>query len=234
MSSNSIRGGAPVSAGREKVSPGRDGPVRRRGIMLILSSPSGAGKSTLTRQLLDDRELDLALSVSVTTRERRSSEIEGSHYYFRTRQEFERMRASGELLESAEVHSNFYGTPRGPVEAELVRGRDMLFDIDWQGTQQVRARAPKDVVTVFILPPSMRELRARLERRAEDEADVIARRLANAKNEIERWGMYDYVIVNEDLQRALGEVRAILLAERVKRSRSQEAIGEFVNRLLQE
>lgn len=233
MSDKPIRSGRSAT-GADQGPAGKDGLVRRRGIMLILSSPSGAGKSTLTRQLLDDRDLDLALSVSVTTRERRSSEIEGRHYYFRTRQEFERMRAAGELLESAEVHSNYYGTPRGPVEAELSRGRDMLFDIDWQGTKQVCARAPKDVVTVFILPPSMRELRARLERRAEDSPDVIARRLANAKNEIERWGMYDYVIVNEDLQRALGEVRAILLAERVRRVRSQAAIGEFVKRLLQE
>lgn len=211
----------------------KDGPLRRRGMMLILSSPSGAGKSTLTKQLLDDRELDLALSVSVTTRERRSSEIEGRHYFFRTRQEFERMRSAGDLLEWAEVHGNFYGTPRGPVDQVLAGGRDMLFDIDWQGTQQVKTRAPRDVVTVFILPPSMKELRSRLERRAEDAADVIARRLDNARAEIERWTMYDYIIVNDDLQRALGEVRAILLAERVRRSRSQQAIAGFVSRLLE-
>jgi len=211
-----------------------DGPVRRRGMMLILSSPSGAGKSTLTRHLLDDRALDLALSVSVTTRERRTSEIDGKHYYFRTRAEFERMRAAGDLLEHAEVHGNFYGTPRGPVEDELTRGRDMLFDIDWQGTEQVKKCAPRDAVTVFILPPSMRELRSRLERRAEDAPDIIARRLDNARTEIQRWGMYDYIIVNDDLQRALGEVRAILLAERVRRTRSQQAISDFVDRLLNE
>ncbi len=203
-------------------------------MMLILSSPSGAGKSTLTRYLLEDRDLNLTLSVSVTTRERRTSEVDGSHYHFITRAEFERMRNAGDLLEWAEVHGNYYGTPRSPAEAALASGRDMLFDIDWQGTKQVQQRAGKDVVTVFILPPSMRELQARLERRAEDTPEVIARRLANSKNEIERWTMYDYVIINEDIQKALGEVRAILLAERVKKTRSQESIAAFVKTLLSE
>ncbi len=208
------------------------GLIRRRGMMLILSSPSGAGKSTITRDLLLDKGLNLALSISVTTRPRRSSEVDGIHYNFRTKQEFERLRSSDDLLEWAEVHGNFYGTPRSPVETELAKGHDVIFDIDWQGTQQVLKKAPKDVVTIFILPPSMIELRARLERRAEDAPDVIGKRLENAKNEIARWRMYDYIVVNDDLQRALGEVKAILIAERVRRTRSQDAIEAYVDRLL--
>lgn len=144
------------------------------------------------------------------------------------------MRAQDDLLEYAEVHGNYYGTPRSPVEAVLNQGRDMLFDIDYQGTQQVQKRAPHDVVTIFILPPSMKELRARLERRAEDEADVIAKRLYNARNEITRWPIYDYVIVNEDIQTALAQVKAILIAERLKRARSAQAINAFVGQLLEE
>ncbi|MDP4594245.1 MAG: guanylate kinase, partial [Beijerinckiaceae bacterium] len=147
--------------------------IRRRGFMLILSSPSGAGKSTLTKHLLNDDALDIDLSISVTTRPRRSSEVDGTHYYFKTRQEFEKMRSSNDLLEWAEVHGNFYGTPRGAVEKVLASGRDMIFDIDYQGTQQVLQRARSDAVTIFILPPTMRELKARLERRAEDASDVI-------------------------------------------------------------
>jgi guanylate kinase len=208
--------------------------IQRRGLMLILSSPSGAGKTTLTRDLLQDNSLDLTLSISVTTRQRRTSEVDGIHYYFKSKTDFERMRAQDDLLEYAEVHGNFYGTPRTPVEAVLSQGRDMLFDIDYQGTQQVLKRAPKDVVTIFILPPSMRELRARLERRAEDASDVIAKRLENARNEITRWTMYDYVIVNEDIQTALNEVKSILIAERLKRSRSDEGIASFVETLLSE
>ncbi len=210
------------------------GLIRRRGIMLILSSPSGAGKSTITRDLLRDETLDLTLSISVTTRARRSSEVDGIHYHFKTRQEFERLRAGDDLLEWAEVHGNFYGTPRPPVETALSQGHDVIFDIDWQGTQQVRKKARRDVVTIFILPPSMPELRSRLERRAEDSPDVIAKRLENAKNEIARWQMYDYIVVNDDLQRALGEVKAILVAERVKRTRSQDGIEDYINKLLSE
>lgn len=209
-------------------------PIQRRGLMLILSSPSGAGKSTLTRDLLQDRTLDLTLSISVTTRQRRTSEVDGIHYHFKSRQDFERMRAQDDLLEWAEVHGNFYGTPRPPVEAVLSEGRDMLFDIDYQGTQQVLKRAAKDVVTIFILPPSMKELRARLERRAEDAPDVIAKRLENARHEIARWTMYDYVIVNEDIQRALGEVKSILIAERLRRTRGETGIETFVRGLLDE
>ncbi len=209
-------------------------PIHRRGLMLILSSPSGAGKTTLTRDLLQDRSLDLTLSISVTTRQRRNSEVDGIHYYFKTKAEFDRLKAADDLLEYAEVHGNDYGTPRSPVEAVLNQGRDMLFDIDYQGTQQVQKRAPHDVVTIFILPPSMKELRARLERRAEDEADVIAKRLFNARNEITRWPIYDYVIVNEDIQTALSQVKSILIAERLKRARSAKGISAFVDELLEE
>ena len=220
-----FRQGAPATS---------DDPIRRRGLMLILSSPSGAGKTTITRDLLQDRDLDLTLSISVTTRARRSSEVDGIHYRFVSQQDFEKLRTRDELLEWAEVHGNYYGTPTGPVEQVLGEGRDMLFDIDYQGTQQVREKAGADTVTIFILPPSMRELRSRLERRAEDAADVIAKRLDNARNEITRWPLYDYVIVNEDVQRALSEVKAILVAERLKRARSEAGIADFVKGLLDE
>lgn len=209
-------------------------PIRRRGLMLILSSPSGAGKTTLTRDLLSDRALDLTLSISVTTRARRSSEVHGIHYNFVAKDEFEKLRDRDDLLEWAQVHGNYYGTPREPVEKVLSEGRDMLFDIDYQGTQQVLEKAAADAVTIFILPPSMKELKARLERRAEDEADVIAKRLENARNEICRWRMYDYVIVNEDIQRALEDVKAIIIAERLKRTRSEDGIARFVQSLLDE
>jgi guanylate kinase len=208
--------------------------IERRGLMLILSSPSGAGKTTLTRMLLQDAAVDLTLSVSVTTRPRRSSEVDGIHYHFISIEEFEKTRAAGELLEWAQVHGNFYGSPRRPVEAILTQGRDMLFDIDYQGTQQVQQTASEDVVTVFILPPSMRELKARLERRAEDAVDAIAKRLAAAREEINRWAIYDYVLVNEDLQRCYGQVLAILRAERLRRRRAEAGVSAFVDRLLSE
>ncbi|WP_199499972.1 guanylate kinase [Methylovirgula sp. 4M-Z18] len=208
--------------------------IRRRGLMLILSSPSGAGKTTLTRMLLQDKLIDLTLSVSVTTRARRSSEIDGIHYHFISRPEFDRRRDAGDLLEWAEVHGNCYGSPRGPVEAVLQEGRDVLFDIDYQGTQQVREKAPDDVVTVFILPPSMRELKARLIRRAEDAPETIAKRLTNARNEIQRWTSYDYVLVNDDLQRTLGDVLTILKAERLRRNRQENGVKQFVQGLLSE
>ena len=210
------------------------GPLKRRGLMLILSSPSGAGKTTLTRLLLQKKDCDLTLSVSVTTRARRSSEADGIHYHFIAPDRFEAMRDRDELLEWAEVHGHHYGTPRGPVEAVVSGGRDMLFDIDYQGTQQVRSKAPGDVVTIFILPPSMRELRARLERRAEDGAEVIARRLHAARNEISRWTAYDYVLVNDDLQRTFTDVLAILAAERLKRARAEAGVSAFVAGLLNE
>ena len=208
--------------------------TKRRGLLLILSSPSGAGKTTLTRMLLQDKALDLTLSVSVTTRERRSSEADGIHYHFISQRQFEAMRAAGDLLESAEVHSHRYGTPRGPAEAVLAEGRDMLFDIDWQGAQQLRESMGADVVSIFILPPSMRELKARLDRRAEDSAAQIAARLENARKEIARWRHYDYVLINDDLQRAYSQIVAIIASERVRRPRIEKGVEEFVKRLLED
>jgi guanylate kinase len=207
--------------------------MRRRGLILILSSPSGAGKTTLTRMLLQDKSLDLTLSVSVTTRARRSSEADGIHYHFISQREFDAMRLAGDLLESAEVHGHRYGTPRAPVEAVLAQGRDMLFDIDWQGAQQVRESLGGDVVSIFILPPSMAELRARLDRRAEDSAATIAARLDNARREIERWRQYDYVLVNDDLQRAYNQVVSIIVAERLREPRVAAGVEEFVKSLLE-
>jgi guanylate kinase len=207
----------------------------RRGMILILSSPSGAGKTTLTRMLMQDSALDLTLSVSVTTRKRRPSEADGIHYHFLAdRGEFERMKAAGELLESAEVHGNGYGTPRAPVEKVLAQGRDMLFDVDWQGAKQVRERLGDDVVSIFVLPPSMRELRARLERRAEDTASSIEARFQNARTEIERWRDYHYVVVNDDLNRAYGDVTAIVTAERLRARRVQTGVEQLVERLMAE
>jgi guanylate kinase len=204
--------------------------IARRGIMLVVSSPSGAGKTTLTRNLLEAEE-NVSMSVSVTTRERRSSEIEGVHYYFISRRRFEAMRDSDEMLEHAEVHGNCYGTPREPVEKALAAGRDMLFDIDWQGTQQLYAKMRPDVVSVFVLPPSAAELRTRLERRAEDSGDVIIRRLRNAAEEIPHWNEYDYVLVNRDLDKSFARLRAILTAERLKRVLKPSLEG-FVGELL--
>ena len=202
--------------------------------MLILSSPSGAGKTTLTRLLLQHRDADLTLSVSVTTRQRRSSEADGIHYFFISKARFSEMSERNELLEHAEVHGNSYGTPRGPVEQALAQGRDILFDIDYQGTQQVRVKAPDDAVTIFILPPSMRELRARLERRAEDQAETIRKRLDAARNEIIRWTSYDYVLINDDLQTTFTDVLAILAAERLRRVRQEAGVSAFVDQLLSE
>jgi guanylate kinase len=206
----------------------------RRGMILILSSPSGAGKTTLTRKLIEDSALDLTLSVSVTTRKQRSSEVDGIHYRFVERGEFERMKAAGELLESAEVHSNGYGTPRAPVEKVLAQGRDMLFDVDWQGAKQVRERLGDDVVSIFVLPPSMRELRARLERRAEDTASSIEARFQNARKEIERWRDYHYVVVNDDLTRAFLDVKTIVAAERLRARRIQAGVERLVEQLMAE
>lgn len=192
--------------------------IQRRGLMLVLSSPSGAGKSTISRHLLDS-DRDLQLSVSATTRAKRGSEIDGVHYQFMTERQFHGMRERGDLLEWAEVHSNFYGTPRDPVEEALSQGRDVLFDIDWQGTLQLKKAAKKDVVSIFILPPSMAELKSRLVRRAEDAQEVIERRLENARIEISHWDEYDYVIVNDDLEKAFKAVASIVEAERHKRER---------------
>lgn len=204
--------------------------IARRGIMLIVSSPSGAGKTTLTRNLLEKEE-NVSLSISVTTRARRSSEIDGIHYKFLTRRQFELMRDGGELLEWAEVHDNFYGTPREPVETALAEGRDVLFDIDWQGTQQLYASMRSDVVSVFVLPPTAEELKLRLERRAEDNPDIITRRLKNAAEEIPHWEEYDYVLVNRDLDKSFMRLRGILTAERLKRVHRDDIQG-FVDTLL--
>lgn len=208
--------------------PSKRLPIARRGLVLVLASPSGAGKSTISQNLIKAHP-DLTLSVSVTTRQRRPSEIDGVHYHFETPARFEQMRAAGELLEWAEVHGNYYATPRGPAEAALAAGRDMLFDIDWQGTVQVydklRTAERDDVVTVFILPPSMTELKTRLERRAEDKPETIAKRLKNARVEIAEWQRFDYVVVNDDLDAAFKEVEAILTAERLRRARRPGLAG---------
>jgi guanylate kinase len=204
--------------------------IARRGIMLIVSSPSGAGKTTLTRNLLEQEE-NVSLSISVTTRERRPSEIENVHYHFISKRQFENMRESDDLLEYAEVHGNFYGTPREPVEAALSAGKDVLFDIDWQGTQQLYRKMRDDVVSVFVLPPTAEELKHRLERRAEDTPDVIARRLRNAAEEIPHWTEYDYVLVNRDLDKSFARLRSILTAERLKRVKMPD-LERFVGGLL--
>lgn len=214
--------------------PATSSPIQivRRGLMLVLSSPSGAGKSTIARTLLET-DKHISLSVSVTTRPRRPSEIEGIHYHFKSIREFERLRESDMLLEWAEVHGNFYGTPREPVEAAMAEGRDMLFDIDWQGAQQLQEKMFADVVSIFVLPPTMTELQSRLHRRAEDSPEVIATRLANSRAEIGHWREYDYVIVNDDLNSAFDAVQSIVKAERLRRDR-RHGMFDFVRGLLEE
>lgn len=204
--------------------------IERRGLMLILSSPSGAGKSTIAHSLMES-DPRFVLSVSVTTRQRRPSEIAGRHYHFIKPDEFERLRAGDALFEWAEVHGNLYGTPREPAETAMREGRDMLFDIDWQGARQLQEKAKPDIVSVFILPPTMQELRKRLMRRAEDSKDTIEMRLKNARLEIERWVDYDYVVVNYDLNQTFSEVQAIVAAERLRRDR-RPGIGEFAASLV--
>jgi guanylate kinase len=206
-----------------------DATVARRGVMLVLSSPSGAGKTTLSRRLLD-MDPSVELSVSVTTRPKRSAEIEGRDYHFIGHARFDGMVKNGELLEWAEVFDHCYGTPRAPVQTALAAGRDVLFDIDWQGTQQLRERARSDLVSVFVLPPSVAELERRLKARALDTDDVIHRRMTKAADEMSHWAEYDYVVINHDLDRAFSEVRAILAAERLKRER-QTGLSGFVRAL---
>lgn len=205
------------------------GEIRRRGLMLVLSSPSGAGKTTIARMLLD-REPNLGMSVSVTTRAKRPGEVAGIDYHFIDRVEFDLMVNRRELLEYAKVFDNYYGTPRGPVEAALVAGRDMLFDIDWQGTQQLDEAMPQDLVRIFILPPSTRELERRLETRAQDSAAEVARRMARAADEMSHWAEYDYVIVNHGIEDSVRQVQAVLTAERLRRDR-QVGLHEFVKAL---
>jgi guanylate kinase len=203
--------------------------IARRGLMLVLSSPSGAGKTTLSRLLLrSDRNVDL--SISVTTRPKRRGEINGRDYHFIDRARFDAMVAKGELLEWAKVFGNWYGTPRRPVIEALQSGRDVLFDIDWQGTKQLRENERTDLVSVFILPPTATELERRLKRRAQDSKAVIGSRMAKAAHEMSHWREYDYVIVNRDRADALAELRAILAAERLKRER-QIGLSDFVRRI---
>jgi len=185
--------------------------IPRRGLMLVLSSPSGAGKTTLSRKLLA-QERGIELSISVTTRPKRRGEINGRHYHFIDRKRFDQLARSDELLEFAEVFGNFYGTPRKPVEKALKQGRDVLFDIDWQGTQQLDEKLPQDLVSVFVLPPSIPELERRLHTRAQDDDKVIRARMAKAGGEMTHWAEYDYVVVNRDFDRAFSEVRAMLAA----------------------
>lgn len=196
----------------------------RRGVMLVIASPSGAGKSSISRQLFS-QDPNIALSVSITTRARRTDEIDGTHYHFIDIPKFEQMRDRGELLEWAEVHGNFYATPREKVEERLSAGKDILFDIDYQGTLQLYENCREDMVTVFILPPSIAELRARLERRAQDSNDTIEKRLRNARKEMEHYSEYDYVLVNEDLEQSVQMVRSILASARLQRPRQTKLDG---------
>ena len=203
--------------------------VERRGLLLVLSSPSGAGKTTLARRLLE-RDPGIRMSVSVTTRAPRPAEVEGVDYYFIDEETFRHRRDSGELLEWAKVFNHYYGTPRGPVEALLAEGHDLLFDIDWQGAQQIAENMGQDLVRVFVLPPSGEILEERLRARAQDSADVVADRMARASDEISHWAEYDYVIVNDDLDRSGAALAAILTAERQKRDR-QMGLPDFVRRI---
>lgn len=201
--------------------------IKRRGLMLVLSSPSGAGKSTISRSLLDNDD-NLTMSVSVTTRTPRDTEVDGVHYHFIDKPEFEDLVANDGLLEHAKVFDNYYGTPRLQVEDALKKGRDVLFDIDWQGTQQLSEKAPRDMVRVFIMPPSVAELERRLRTRAQDSDEVVRGRMAKALDEMSHWSEYDYVIVNDDINRSISSARSILAAERLKRER-QIGMADFTN-----
>ncbi|WP_395002815.1 guanylate kinase [Cypionkella sp.] len=207
--------------------------MMRLGLLLILSSPSGAGKSTLARRLMA-WDPTVRFSVSATTRAPRVGEVDGREYFFRSRHDFEAMISSGDMLEHAEVFGNFYGSPRAPVEAAMLAGRDTLFDIDWQGGQQIRNSAlGRDVVSIFILPPSIADLESRLRGRAQDSEAVIADRMAKSQDEISHWAEYDYVIVNSDIDKAFNELTTILQAERLRRDR-QPDLAEFVRGLNKE
>ena len=202
----------------------------RRGLMLVLSSPSGAGKTTLSRRLMET-DPDVTMSVSATTRPRRQGEVEGKDYFFVSSSMFTGMVQSGAFLEHALVFDNQYGTPKEPVMLALAKGRDVLFDIDWQGTQQLRQRAGDDLVSIFVLPPSHAELERRLRARAQDAEDVVQARMAKANNEISHWAEYDYVVINDDLDSTLDKIKTILDAERMKRGR-QTGIAEFARKLM--
>ncbi|NIY72972.1 guanylate kinase [Marivivens donghaensis] len=207
--------------------------MQRRGLLIILSSPSGAGKSTLAKRLMA-WDPTLKFSVSATTRAPRSGEEDGREYYFKTKEDFEELVKTNQMLEHAEVFGNYYGTPRGPVELAMTEGRDTLFDIDWQGGQQIRRSAlGKDVVSIFILPPSIADLESRLRGRAQDSEEVIAGRMAKSRDEISHWAEYDYVIVNEDVDAAEEELKTILTAERARADR-RPGLNEFVRGLNKE
>ena len=201
-------------------------PGRRRGLMLVMSSPSGAGKTSISRAVMGE-EPELRMSVSVTTRAKRPAEVDGRDYHFITAERFAAMVEADQLLEHATVYGNAYGTPRAPVEAALAEGRDVLFDIDWQGAQQLREAAGDDMVGIFILPPSTTELAERLRTRAQDSEDTVRYRLAQIANDVTHWPEYDYVLINQDLANSVAAVRAILAAERLRRVR-QPGLGEFV------
>jgi guanylate kinase len=203
--------------------------IKQRGLMLVLSSPSGAGKTTISRLLLE-RDANLTMSVSATTRPMRPGEVEGKDYCFVDPTEFNLMINRRELLEHAKVFGNYYGTPRAPVEDALAAGQDIIFDIDWQGAQQVAETARQDLVSVFILPPSTEELDRRLHSRAQDSDEVVAQRMSKAPDEMSHWAEYDFIIVNRDIEESVGQVQSILAAERMRRNR-QIGLSEFVKRL---
>ena len=203
--------------------------IKRRGLMLVLSSPSGAGKTTIARELMA-LEANLTISISSTTRAKRSSETDGTHYHFVSEDRFEEMVGKGDFFEHATVFGHRYGTPRAPVEAALAQGRDVLFDIDWQGTQQLAEKARKDLVSVFVLPPSTAELERRLRSRAQDPDAVVRDRMAKAANEVSHWAEYDYILVNDDVAQSVARVQSILHAERLRRDR-QVGLSDFVETL---
>jgi guanylate kinase len=204
--------------------------LNRRGIMVVLSSPSGAGKTTLTKQMLNTSR-NILMSVSATTRQPRPGEVDGEDYIFLSKSKFSEMIDNDEFLEYAKVFDNFYGTPRAPVEDALAGGFDIVFDIDWQGAQQLTQAAANDLVKIFILPPNVQELENRLRSRAQDSDDVIARRMSKSENEISHWAEYDYIIINEDITEAIEELNTIVNAERMKRLR-QPWLGSFVKKLV--
>jgi len=205
--------------------------LKRRGLMVVLSSPSGAGKSTISRALIE-RDSNLTMSVSATTRAPRPGEVEGQDYYFVQKQDFDDMVSGGKMLEYAQVFDNFYGSPKDPVEAALSQGRDVMFDVDWQGTQQLSENAAKDLVRIFILPPSMEELERRLYSRAQDSEEVVKKRMAKAASEMSHYPEYDYIVVNVDVDESVAKVEAILAAERQKTER-QISLHDFITDISQ-
>lgn len=205
--------------------------IKHRGIMLVISSPSGAGKTTISRLLLEEEKY-LHISISATTRPPRPAEVDGKDYDFRTPEQFEKMIQEEAFLEHAKVFGNYYGTPREPVEKAITEGKDVLFDIDWQGAQQMLQTNPNDVVTVFILPPSIQALEERLRKRAQDSDEVIRNRMSKSLDEMSHWAEYKYVVVNDDLEKTVADIRSIIRSERLKRSR-QKGLHEFINSMVE-